>query len=652
MTSVLRGPNSNKSDAHEVMVQSIRDRIPSCSIHTARNFATYQLSSYPERIQVVRWFQKEASPLEQILWHKVEEYMGGDSMLGNSEREWVCQLMQIGDQDAMRSIIESEFRSLLLRTHIFQSRNLGIREFSNAKEDHTTHLLVLESSILEKQVNLSCNTQACSVIDLSGGVYREKNIDNLRVRLSALIRRLSSSTQAFPWLGTETSLKVNPKGGLVCAGGALTSLLHNIEPKDWDLFIVAPDDVNAIYIILQAMDCFTKLAKEEGKNLTISTKGFVINFTLHTIMTDENNRKYRSDKEVFQIILRRFTRAEDVIVGFDIEACALMYLGNGHVFCTENAALAFQSNMILYNPTRLSTTSEQRYLKYAEKFGFRILYVGLPQVILDNIYDEASKVTKRLTNSRIFRTPNPFAKVKDEDKNYKGLLQGGLYIKTIENGGFTYYHGEKYLDDIELLILDFIDDFQRRNPTYLGSEDGEIPFEISVFLKLLCNVFLKDKYCMNIPTSKTADNLFIPCGTKYQLPTFALKTADKYLKRLMKRSIVGNEWIKGTRRNINILDMFYDTFAIFAAREAGLYQETTTEESDYMNTEFDYIEFINVKSLTHYKDYQLKLSIRLNSIFTEVESREKTLSGSFNPRKQTPISITQIKLASLRVFGE
>lgn len=106
-----------------------------------------------------------------------------------------------------------------------------------------------------------------------------------------------------------------------------------------------------------------------------AVSGFAVTFKLPP--------PYRS----IQVILRLYHSMEQVALGFDLDACAMVYNGS-KVMAYPRAVRALVRREILVDVRRQSTSMEERLLKYAKR-GFRI---AMPPMRLwsefDHLYDQ------------------------------------------------------------------------------------------------------------------------------------------------------------------------------------------------------------------------------------------------------------------------
>lgn len=140
---------------------------------------------------------------------------------------------------------------------------------------------------------------------------------------------------------------------------------------DVDLFIYGLDEEKAKEKMVEIAQCIT------GNCL------YPVRFvrTSHSI-TIVNQYPYIN----IQIILRLYKSAPEVIMGFDIDSCALYYDGN-NVYCLPRSHHAIVSQYNTIDMSRRSPTYESRLAKYADR-GYEILYPELNRDKIDPLIFE------------------------------------------------------------------------------------------------------------------------------------------------------------------------------------------------------------------------------------------------------------------------
>lgn len=164
----------------------------------------------------------------------------------------------------------------------------------------------------------------------------------------------------LPWCATS------PDGaGVVVAGGSIEAWLRGDKPKDIDCFIVVRDGTHEerlqrAWLILQ--QCIDALCEKD--------EAFVV-YKDHVINV------YTRPGVIFQFVAVMYTCPAQVIGGFDIDSCRVLY--DGVSVKADAAGLrAWANGWNLFTPLTLSTSAVHRYAKKCEQ-GMGILLVGLGQ---------------------------------------------------------------------------------------------------------------------------------------------------------------------------------------------------------------------------------------------------------------------------------
>jgi hypothetical protein len=146
---------------------------------------------------------------------------------------------------------------------------------------------------------------------------------------------------------------------IVVAGGAVTDYILDLQPRDYDIFFVKSthewkktcrDYINYLLIKFKVLKC---RISELALSLTLLDK--------------------RTDRVIkVQLILISYSKAADIITGFDLPACACMYY-QGQVWLTERCRWSLTNRLNYVDPTVLSNNYCMRLTKYAINKGIAVL---------------------------------------------------------------------------------------------------------------------------------------------------------------------------------------------------------------------------------------------------------------------------------------
>ena len=183
----------------------------------------------------------------------------------------------------------------------------------------------------------------------------------------------------LPWAGINS----NSSGGVILAGGCLESMLLGVAPRDVDIFIVL-----GMYAAAGAEEEDTPMVLQQGNNLVAATMTaifeahqsrncliFVKVSTHVTTITVRSRRTSSAPLIVYQVIHRIYASAAQVVAGFDIDSCRLLFDGV-NLRAHDTAFRAWRNGWNLFDTHTLSTTA---IIRYTKKFfaGLGILVVGM-----------------------------------------------------------------------------------------------------------------------------------------------------------------------------------------------------------------------------------------------------------------------------------
>lgn len=214
-------------------------------------------------------------------------------------------------------------------------------------------------------------------------------------------------------------------GKLVLAGGAALSLAFDVPKNDWDLFFVGVEDVEeATALVAQAAAKFPKI---DGFYAT--PHAWTYTFKLPGNAEGEGNQ---FKKQKVQFVFRGYRTIDEILLGFDVDCCAVAYDGDD-VWFSERAALSLAHATNYVDFDRLSTTYEYRLNKYRRR-GFAVRIPDFdPARVVPRGY---AKVVQKLTG-------------KDDDKKrrYSRLrfCEGTLQVLSTKRGN-TWRRRCRWLD--------------------------------------------------------------------------------------------------------------------------------------------------------------------------------------------------------------
>lgn len=153
---------------------------------------------------------------------------------------------------------------------------------------------------------------------------------------------------------------------IVVCGGCISNTLNPMTSEkrktDVDLFIYNLDQEKALSKISEVIESIRQYCEENLKStLNILKNDFVI-----TLIPDK--MEYRKHK--IQIILRLYKCINEILIGFDIDSCAIAYDGK-EILMTERSLNSFLTRLNVVDLSRRSPSYESRLYKYYKR-GFGI----------------------------------------------------------------------------------------------------------------------------------------------------------------------------------------------------------------------------------------------------------------------------------------
>lgn len=222
----------------------------------------------------------------------------------------------------------------------------------------------------------------------------------------------------------------------VCvAGGALCAAAKDDSSKDIDLFFY---ELSAEQILEKVDDIYDSL--NEYYEVTRYDNRQVVTFVL-------SNGKY------IQCILRSYRNMAEIIYGFDIGACQLLYDGNV-IWTTPAGRIAYETGYNIIDVEVRRHTYEKRLVKYFVKYGFGII------------------MPKMVTKELIFTLP--YLSVINHDRYNKMLWKGkvledctiNIKVNNVVIYG-EYDFGINYLDPYDIMRFN-VKCFEQQSDMYIA----------------------------------------------------------------------------------------------------------------------------------------------------------------------------------------
>ena len=195
----------------------------------------------------------------------------------------------------------------------------------------------------------------------------------------------------FPWerlpagappaeLAAEAALECAPAELVLAGGGVLRAMYGWRYMTDYDFFLITRSAAAARAAIRRVWLWVKSIAGEH----------FMMWRTKHAVTFITSNN-------VYQVVLRLYHSIEQVLVGFDIDCCAIAYTGS-NLITIPRGEDAIRSNRILVDPDRESETYAKRLKKYAER-GFVLSCPGISSSVLEKLEKRMSNVVRNFVSN-------------------------------------------------------------------------------------------------------------------------------------------------------------------------------------------------------------------------------------------------------------
>jgi hypothetical protein len=152
------------------------------------------------------------------------------------------------------------------------------------------------------------------------------------------------------------------KGKLCLAGGCLVSLILGAKISDYDLFFVGTSGLEEMITIIQT---FIETCGTDLEGIYCTPRSWTV--------------IYAGIK--FQFIFRDYKCKEEILLGFDIDPCCIVFDGTTFMI-SDRAKWSFENHAIVIDSTRMSPTYEIRLWKYWKR-GFDII---IPSISSEKIH--------------------------------------------------------------------------------------------------------------------------------------------------------------------------------------------------------------------------------------------------------------------------
>jgi hypothetical protein len=159
------------------------------------------------------------------------------------------------------------------------------------------------------------------------------------------------------------------------AGGFVCNVVLGLPINDVDMFIHGVTEYDANLLVFDTINTIIHNIKKTNKII----KYEIINSKNSITINLKGNINIK-----IQIILRLYGSKSEILHGFDLGSSGIGYDGK-YVYVTSLSKFAYEYGCNVIDPTRRSTTYEERLIKYLER-GFKIIMPGFNMDSIDKSY--------------------------------------------------------------------------------------------------------------------------------------------------------------------------------------------------------------------------------------------------------------------------
>lgn len=267
---------------------------------------------------------------------------------------------------------------------------------------------------------------------------------------------------------------------IVFAGGSVLDAIFDIGSSDYDIFLHSMDEYEAIETIKkiieriesingQTLINFLNFNEKDRKNFkdSFDDKSIKIERSENAITINLTARIGFISKNIkFQIILKLYSGPSEIIHGFDIDSCCVLFDSN--FYMTERAEFAMKTWYNTVNFKRLSPSYSYRMVKY----GLRGFAIYIPNFDHNKINYEKVDFEIKLKNDN--NSVNEFL-----SKEFNiDLLFGKLKINS-DPGIDKFLISIKNIDNLDLIHAEVIE----KVDSYLQNKFSQLSKEKEILLE-------------------------------------------------------------------------------------------------------------------------------------------------------------------------
>lgn len=156
------------------------------------------------------------------------------------------------------------------------------------------------------------------------------------------------------------------------AGGFVSNIVSDLPINDVDMFIYGVTEIDANMLVFDTIKTIVNNIENANDHIKYEIINCKNSITMHLL--GKNTIK-------IQIILRLYSSKSEILHGFDLGSSAIGFDGK-YVYVTSLGKFAYEFGFNIIDPTRRSTTYEERLIKYLRR-GFGIIMPDFDMNVVD-----------------------------------------------------------------------------------------------------------------------------------------------------------------------------------------------------------------------------------------------------------------------------
>ena len=236
----------------------------------------------------------------------------------------------------------------------------------------------------------------------------------------------------------------------IADGGANTHCVQTNHSARWG----EPGDVD-IFVFPTSSQSATRLCKRIWDKLAVDGEFWRMERTAGVVNMARYSHSYAEEPaQVVQVVLRRYASPSEVLLGFDVDCCAVGFSGH-RVYCLPRCVRAMQSGQNIVNALHAwpnSPAYELRLTKYATR-GYTVVVPGLDMRAVDHGRIRGAEFRHLKGVARLLRIASFIenARPKTFREAKKLLVQHFFKGDALKYNSFGFYHEYEWGPSVRVL---------------------------------------------------------------------------------------------------------------------------------------------------------------------------------------------------------